>query len=267
MNVLITDDARDATAGSSFLRSLMGLSAVYFGCLSSFFLLLASLPLYLSEQGTAMRTTPGLSTGVLMLTSMVAGLLTPALSSRLGYRAFLITGLVLMTVSSVSWPFVSGEFTVVLASVVRGAAFAGVVVGVGSVASWSLPARRRGEGLSVLGIVSMSASLIGLPSGVWLAQNVGYTAVFALAAACPLVAIAPVCWLATPVRASTAWWTTDRASLWLSRKPAVVLAVCAMLSGVMITHLPPVVGRGGVSSAARARRIGGGRPLAYRPAV
>jgi MFS family permease len=236
------DDALRSTPTPGFLRSLIGLAAVYFGCLSSFALLLAVVPLYLSERESAVQTTPGLSTGVLMFTSMAVGLLTPALGSRVGYRTFFLTALALMAATSAVWPFVFDGITLVLVSAVRGGAFAAVVVGVGSVASWALPATRRGEGLSVLGIVSTCAALTGLPLGVWMARNVGYTSVFVVAAAGPLVALMPAWSLATPARVRTTWWVTDRGSLWVTRRSALGIGTGALLSGVMVTHLPAYLG-------------------------
>ena len=76
-------------------RALLLYFAVTFGSMTGFYLLLSVVPLYATAAGAG-RTGAGLTTGVLMLATVVAELATPALTARVGYRVVLGLGLVLL---------------------------------------------------------------------------------------------------------------------------------------------------------------------------
>lgn len=58
-----------------------------------------------------------------------------------------------------------------------------------------IPARRRGEGLALVGLVSGIPSVAALPLGVWLAGHLGYRPVFAAGGLAALAGIASLPWL------------------------------------------------------------------------
>jgi len=58
-----------------------------------------------------------------------------------------------------------------------------------------IPARRRGEGLALVGLVSGIPSVAALPLGVWLAGHLGYRAVFAAGGLAALAGLASLPWL------------------------------------------------------------------------
>lgn len=223
------------------MRLLMPLASVYLGSLAGFFLLLAAVPVQLSERPGETEAVPGLATGTLMLVSMVTGLLTPALGSRMGYRHVLVAGLGLLGLTSVAWLLDLGQLGLILISALRGAGFAAVVVGVGAVAAWSLPRERRGEGLALLGVVSTFTSLTGLPLGVWLSETVGFTVVAGVSAGSAALAVVPACRLVVPPRVPAAWWPVGPTSVRVTLRPSLLVATAAFLAGAMITHLPPTL--------------------------
>ena len=137
---------------------------------------------------------------------------------------------------------------------VRGLGFAIVVTATGALAASTLPVARRGEGLGLLGVVSMVPAVTALPAGVWLAETVGSSAAFALGAVAVL-AVVPVC-LGLP-RDASGDDDAEHGSIGslVSRPgalaPAVVFAVAAVAGGAVVTFLPDAVsGHAGLAAPA-----------------
>jgi predicted MFS family arabinose efflux permease len=129
-----------------------------------------------------------------------------------------------------------------LVGVVRGLGFAIVVTATGALAAGTLPPERRGEGLGLMGVVSMVPAVTALPAGVWVAERVGTSTAFVLGAVVVL-AVVPVC-LGLPPEAETQDEPSGLGSL--ARRPgtlapAVVFAVTAVAGGAIVTFLPDAV--------------------------
>ena len=142
-----------------------------------------------------------------------------------------------------------------LVGVVRGLGFAVVVTATGALAASTLPVERRGEGLGLLGVVSMVPAVTALPAGVWLAERSGSSAAFAAG------------------RRGRAGRRTRRAGSAARRRgrplararrhrprslrrpgavaPAVVFTVAAVAGGAVVTFLPDAVtGHAGLAAPA-----------------
>ena len=160
----------------------------------SFYLLLSVVPLWSTERGIG-GLGAGLSTAVLMFAAVAAELATPRLAARIGYRRLLMAGLVLLGAPALLLPVASGLVPLMGVCVVRGFGFAIVVVTVGALMAETIPAERRGEGLGVMGVVTMLPAVVALPLGVWLVSAVGYSWVFVAGALVSLVAVPLLCGL------------------------------------------------------------------------
>src|SRR6516162_8274639 len=134
-----------------------------FATLISFELMLAVTPMYAAAAGAG-SAGAGSVTGVLLLGAGAALMGVPVLA--------LLSGAPLPVVAAVS--------------VVRGFGFGLCSVVMGTLAAMLLPPQRRGEGLTVYGVVDSMPSVIALPAGVWLASRYGYTVVVLLTAATAL---------------------------------------------------------------------------------
>jgi predicted MFS family arabinose efflux permease len=222
--------------------AVLRLLAVEFAAMSSFYLLVAVVPLYSTDRGFG-TTGAGLSLGALMAASVAAELGTPALAARVGYRRLLVAGLVLLGAPALALPAVTGLGALLVMSVARGFGFAIVVVAIGTVAATTIPEQRRGEGLGVLGLMATVPSILTLPLGVWLVGRLGFPAVFALGAGCALLAAAVAA--ALPEAASDdghpdgLLGTLRRAAL---LRPTVAFTAAAVASGVVVAFLPSAVG-------------------------
>src|SRR5262245_10953487 len=162
-------------------RSLIGLLFAMFGAMTSFYLLLSAVPRYITDLGGT-SVDAGLSTGALLLFTVLAELATPSMIARLGRPRLFGLGLLLMGVPSLLPLVYPGVTPALAACALRGLGFGAlVVVGAASVTSL-LPPSRRGEGLGLYGVVVGVPAIAALPLGVWAATELGYTVVFVFAA-------------------------------------------------------------------------------------
>ena len=219
------------------VRLPFGRRTVAFGSMTGFYLLLSVVPLYATAAGAG-RTGAGLTTGVLMLATVAAELATPALVGRLGYRAVLGLGLVLLGVPALGL-IPSGDLaTILLVSVLRGVGLAVLVVAGSALAATLVPPERRSEGLGLLGVVAGVPAVVALPLGVWLAGRAGFTTVFVTAAVATLLPIAAL--PALPGRHVDAPPTGMVEGLRSARqvRPASIFSLTAIGAGVLVTFLP-----------------------------
>lgn len=165
------------------------LLVMVFGSGLSMYLLTSVVPLYLAASGSG-GIGAGLSTGAMMLSAVAMELLVPRMLRRFGYYGTLGLGLVLLGAPSLVLLFTSSLPLVLAVCVVRGAGLAIMVVGAVALVAELVPARRRGEGLGVYGVVVGLPAVIGLPLGVYLTGLIGYDALFVLAAVASLAGLA-----------------------------------------------------------------------------
>ncbi|NDU74307.1 MFS transporter, partial [Actinomadura sp. DSM 109109] len=199
----------------------------------------------------------GVTTGALMLTTVLAELSLPRLLDRFGHRRVLAAGVLLLGAPSLALPFSSSMATITAVSLVRGLGFAVAVVVTGALVAALVPAERRGEGIGLFGVVAGVPSLAALPLGVWLAGRAGYTPVFVAGSVASLAALAvlpglprritgPAPAAAAPERPFGIAAGLRSAAL---LRPAVAFASTAMAAGILVTFLPEAV-PGGVAAAA-----------------
>ena len=244
----------DTTATGLLTPAFVRLLAVDLGAMTGFYLLLAVVPMHASAHG-ADGLGAGLTTAVLMFASVAGELVTPRIAARFGYRRLLVVGLVLLGAPAFALAWVTDLGTMLLVGVVRGLGFAIVVTATGALAASTLPVERRGEGLGLLGVVSMVPAVTALPAGVWLAEGLGSSAAFALGAVVVL-AVVPVT-LGLPRDAVGDGSDHAHGSIGsLVRRPgavapAVVFTVAAVAGGAVVTFLPEAVtGHAGLAAPA-----------------
>ncbi|MFF7503950.1 MFS transporter [Streptomyces lavendulae] len=223
------------------------------GASASFHLLLSVVPGYATPAGGGGAA--GLATGALMLATVVGEFATPALVDRYGYRAVLAVGLGLLGVPALALPLSRDLGWIVAVCLLRGLGYGFTLVAGGALTASLIPAERRGEGLALVGIVGGVPALVALPLGVWLAAHSGYGLVFASGGAFALAALASVPGLPDRVRASGRAVGIGIGEGLRSaglRRPAVVFAFAAMVSGIVVTFLPLAVRGAATGSVAVA---------------
>ncbi len=207
------------------------------GASASFYLLLSVVPLYAQASGGG--NGPGLATGALMLATVAGELAAPGLVARFGYRRTLAAGLALLGAPALALTATTSMAGILAVCLLRGLGFAVTVVAGGALTASLIPARRRGEGMALVGVVSGIPSLAALPLGLWLADRVGYRPVFVAGAVFALAAILAVPGLPdrerTPGRADGVVQGFRTAAL---LRPAVVFGATALAAGIIVTFLP-----------------------------
>jgi len=209
-----------------------------FGSMTSFYLLLAVVPLYATSTGAG-GVGAGLTTGVLMLATVAAELVTPALLARLGYRAVLALGLVLLGAPALALTGNAGLSLILAVCLVRGVGLAILVVAGSSIVATLVPVDRRSEGLGVLGVVVGVPAVAALPAGVWLSERVGFGPVFVAGALASLLCLVVMPALPGRIAASeTPIGVLDGLRSRGQLRPALVFLLTAMGTGIVVTFLP-----------------------------
>ncbi|WP_149261482.1 MFS transporter [Actinomadura sp. K4S16] len=237
-------------------RHLALVFAGAFTTLTGFFLLFSVVPMY-AVDGGAGGVGAGVTTGALMLTTVLAELSLPRLLDRFGHRRVLAAGILLLGAPTLALPFSSSMATITAVSLVRGLGFAVTVVVTGALLAALVPAERRGEGIGLFGVVAGVPSLLALPLGVWLAGRVGYTPVFVAGAAASLAALAVLPGLPRRITGPPTTSSEPERPFGIAAglrsaallRPAVAFASTAMAAGILVTFLPDAV-PAGIAAAA-----------------
>ncbi len=226
-----------------------------FGALTSFYLLLSVTPMYVVSAGAG-TAEAGAVTGSLMLATVLAEFASARLMRRYGYRAVFAVGALLLGGPALALLAPHSVVTILAVSVARGIGFGLNTVVTGALVATALPPERRGEGIGLAGVVACVPAIVALPSGVWLAANLGFGVVIVLTAASALAPLAAVPWLTGPAERAEAGSgaappTGLLASLRSGRqlRPSLVFAATTVSAGVVAAFLPLAAGvSGGVAA-------------------
>jgi MFS family permease len=224
-----------------------------FTSLTSFFLLLAVMPMLAAAAG-ADSSGAGLITGSLLLGTVAAEAVATAAIRRFGYRMVLAAGAVLLGAPALAMLAREPQAVMVSVSVVRGFGFGLSGVVAGALTARLLPPERRGEGLGLLGVVSGVPAIIALPAGVWLAGHHLAAAAAAMAAAVGLLPLVAIRWLPGGREAPrTARTGRPRSARSARRMPGAALrlplifAAATIAAGVLDSFLPLAKGSRAIS--------------------
>lgn len=228
--------------GRSFRLLLVGTAATF----SGFALLLPLVPLW-AVQGGAGETGAGATTGVFMLTTVATQLGMPWLLRRAGHRASLVAGAVLLGAPAPLYAVSAALAPLLAVSAVRGVGFGMVTVCGSAIVAELVPAAQRGRGAARYGLAVGLASLGALPAGVWVAGQLGYGVVFAVAGALPVLGAGAALGVRVPGAAGV-----DGAKRPVLRGllgPWLVMVSASLAGGGLVTFVPLVMaGAAGASS-------------------
>jgi MFS family permease len=194
---------------------------------------------------------------VLLLGTVVAEVVAPALMKRYGYRTLLAAGAGLLGVPALALLSPGSLATIVAVSVVRGLGFGLGTVVTGALVAMLLPPGRRGEGLGLSGVVACVPGVVALPSGVWLAGHYGYAVVVGITAATALVPLAAFPWLPGAAGRKTEERAGDGPSAGLlaglrhggQLRLSLIFAASTVAAGVVVSFLPLAAGVSGSVAA------------------
>lgn len=238
-----SNPAHPSPAARSFPMLLVATVAAFAG----YVLLLPVVPLWAVRSGVS-EAAAGTTTGVFMLVTVLTQLGMPWLLRRVDHRVALASGTLLIGLPAPLFAVATDLWSLLVVSALRGVGF-GLLTVTGSalVAELVAPAR-RGRAAGLYGMAVGVPHAVLLPTGVWLADHVGFVEVFWFAAGCPVAgAIAAVGMGRVPARDTTdAGGRTFPVTL---LPPWLVMTAVSLAAGGLVAYLPLAV-RGSVGPAA-----------------
>lgn len=175
-------EKRPALLTTNFaLLCLMSLSAF-----SSFYFLLATLPMYILARGRS-ESQLGLIIGVFSAMAVLIRLPVGRAVDRHGKTPFILLGAILLTISSGLYILVDSVRAFLLVRILHGAAWALFGTALSALVADVIPQSRRGEGMGYYGMFSNLAMATGPALGIVL-KDQGYQLLFTCSSALALVA-------------------------------------------------------------------------------
>lgn len=234
-------------------RDFMLLLVATFGALSNYAPLLSVVPLWAASGGSG-GTGIGATTGVVMGTTVLTQLAMGRLLRLLTLRRMLGLGALLLGAATPAYALSSALAPVLVVSALRGVGFAMVVVAGSALVAELIPPQQWGKGAGVYGLATGLPSVVCLPLGVWVAQEVGFVPVFLVTTALSLAAVPAV--LAMSVHrdrreaAEAPSQPRTRVALRPLGGPWVLLLAAAFALGGVTTFLPLALASPGIASLA-----------------
>ncbi|WP_424767203.1 MFS transporter [Paenibacillus sp. sgz302251] len=163
-------------------------------CLSSFFLFFAfytlatALSVYVTNGLGGTETQAGLSMTVFIIAAVLLRPFAGQLMTRFGENKVMIISLLFFLLCSVAYFGVFGYVMLLLIRFLHGGAFAIATTSTNTTAINIMPEHRKGEGISYFSLFMSLAMIIGPFVGLTITTHGGFNAMFALCAACSLIA-------------------------------------------------------------------------------
>jgi predicted MFS family arabinose efflux permease len=229
-------------------RALVLVFVADFAGLTSFYLLLSVVPQYAAAAGAG-TAAAGLTTAVLMASTVAAELVMPRLVATFGHRAVLAAGLLLLGAPALLLPLTTSTLAITAVCLLRGVGLAVIFVVCGELGAALVPVERRGEGIGLLGVVAGVPAVLALPLSVWLTSTLGFGPVLLAGAITALAGVAAVCLLPrhlVPAHSHTHGDVDSGTSYGVLATlrtpgillPALVFAATAVGAGAILTFLP-----------------------------
>jgi MFS family permease len=268
--VLPPTDAPTASGirGAAF-RLTLGATVLGFG---GYALLLPVVPLW-AARGGAGALGAGVTTGALMLTTVLTQLTVPWLLHRIGHRWVLGAGLLLLGAPTPLLALSAATGPVIAVSAVRGIGFGLVTVVGAALVAELVPPARHGRATGWYGIAVGAPQLVLLAIGVAAVERLGFPPVFVAGGVAPVLGALLVPFIRVPpaaparqeshlpdtTRPEGGFPDTGAGGLRAGLGPLLAMVVCSMAQGGLVTFLPLAVpGPGALAAAALLAMAAGG---------
>lgn len=216
---------------------------------ASWSLMLPVVPLAVISSGGS-DSLAGAVTGVFMAATVLTQMFTPKALRKFGYIPVMVVSAFLLCVPSVFYALSVDAIPVLSVSAVRGVGFGALTVAQSALMAELVARRFLGKASGALGLVVGLLQMIFLPAGLYLAETVGFTAVYLIASVIGIGATA-LCWslprLSPEKRESlratgSVTETGYSVATWkLITVPALAISTIAMGYGAISSFLPAAV--------------------------
>ncbi|WP_339176840.1 MFS transporter [Paenibacillus sp. FSL H8-0317] len=158
-------------------REFISLSAINFFITLIFFLLNSTITLYAINEFNATSSQAGIIAGVFIIGSLIGRLLTGRLVKS---KKILITGLLMFILTTLLYLIHYNISFLILSRLINGFTVGMAQTVVGTVVVMTLPASRKGEGISYFAISTALATGLGPFIGMYMSQNVSFNMIYYL---------------------------------------------------------------------------------------
>ncbi|MHB0867840.1 MAG: MFS transporter [Chloroflexota bacterium] len=217
---------------------------------SSFYLLLATLPVYIVQIGGT-EADVGLIIGVMSATAVVLRPFIGKATDDHGKRPFILGGTALLALISGLYGLVRAVPLLLGLRVLHGIGWAAFGTATGTVVADVAPKSRRGAAMGYYGMFSNLAMAVGPALGVMLMNGYGFTVLFAASAGLAVVSVLLGLGIREPARKSNPvpargpnQGIIERTALF----PAAILALTAMTYGSIVSFLPIYAAKQGIEN-------------------
>ncbi|WP_336296538.1 MFS transporter [Corynebacterium pygosceleis] len=216
---------------------------------ASWSLMLPVVPLAVISSGGS-DSLAGSVTGVFMAGTVLTQMFTPRALRRFGYIPVMVVSAFLLCVPSALYVFSVDAVPVLTISAIRGVGFGALTVAQSALMAELVARRFLGKASGALGLVVGLLQMLFLPTGLYLAETIGFTAVYIISSVIGVGATA-LCWslprLSPEKRESlrgtgSVTETGYSVATWkLITVPALAIATIAMGYGAISSFLPAAV--------------------------
>jgi MFS family permease len=147
---------------------------------NAFYMLYPTLPMFIKQMG-GNESQVGLAMGAFMLSAVIFRPLVGGLLDRFGRRPFIVWGLLLFTLAMYMYNWVGGIVVLMGLRILHGLSWAVSTTGTITAITDMIPSTRRGEGMGWFSTSMTLAMAIGPMFGIWVTQNLSYSALFLFA--------------------------------------------------------------------------------------
>ncbi len=216
------------------------LLAATIGAFAGYVLLLPVVPLW-AVRGGVSEAAAGTTNGVFMLVTVLTQLGMPWLLRRVGHRSALAAGTLLIGVPAPLFAISTQLWALLAVSAARGVGFGLLTVTGSALVAELVPPARRGRAAGLYGLAVGLPHAVLLPTGVWLANHVGFAELFWIAAACPVAGAVAAVGVGRvpgrPVRSrGEGMFPVTLLPPWL------VMTAVSLAAGGLVAYLPLAVG-------------------------
>jgi MFS family permease len=147
---------------------------------NAFYMLYPTLPPFIKQMG-GNESQVGLAMGAFMLSAVFFRPLVGGLLDRFGRRPFIVWGLLLFTLAMYMYNWVGGIAVLMGLRILHGMSWAVSTTATITAITDMIPSTRRGEGMGWFSTSMTLAMAIGPMFGIWVTQNLSYSALFLFA--------------------------------------------------------------------------------------
>jgi len=224
-----------------FSRNFILICLASFASFSSFYFLLATLPVYVIQLGGS-ESEVGLIIGVFSASAVVLRLFIGGLSDIHGAKLFILIGTALLSVCSGLYALAATTFALLLIRVFHGAAWASFGTAASALVADIVPKTRRGEAMGYYGMASNLAMAIGPALGIYFMQKRSFPFLFIVSAILALVSTFLSSFIIKETESKSASKPVFPGFSALIEKtalyPAAVLCLVAVTYGSIVSFLP-----------------------------